>query len=194
MITIIFGDSIAWGAFDLFNGGWVEQYKTSLFPDKENFVYNCSVSGNTSTNVLYRIKQEIIGRIDPDDDLRIIFAFGINDAGKRDQKHLVTLETFKGNLLEIIKIVKKYTDDIHVVGLTPVNESLSTPVAWDDHLFYENDSINTYDENLKAFSSLFGLNYIPMSSVLTHDDLADGTHPNASGHTKMFQHISAKIK
>jgi len=121
MITLIFGDSIAWGAFDSERGGWAEQLKKIGF-NHEDFVFNCSISGNTSTDILRRMSDEIDYRLDPEDDLRIIFAFGINDSAYKGKHYVTSIQMFTNNVENIISIARRFTDEIYFVGLTCVNE------------------------------------------------------------------------
>jgi hypothetical protein len=50
---IVFRDSIAWGACDYEKGGRVDRLKIKLNP-KDKDVYNCSISGNNTADVLKR--------------------------------------------------------------------------------------------------------------------------------------------
>ena len=54
-IINIFGDSIAWGAYDEM-GGWANRLKQYFSEDKENYieVYNLGVSGDNSEKLLKR--------------------------------------------------------------------------------------------------------------------------------------------
>ena len=78
----IFGDSIAYGAWDP-AGGWVERLRQWLFVttrDEYNlgtFLYNLSVVGDTTTDLLKRFLPEIEARQSGD---MIFFAAGLNDA------------------------------------------------------------------------------------------------------------------
>ena len=52
---LVFGDSVAWGAFDNEKGGWVERLKTHFLQNYEEHrigVYNFSVSSNDTRDVL----------------------------------------------------------------------------------------------------------------------------------------------
>src|ERR1051326_6119616 len=143
MITLIFGDSIAWGAFDSERGGWAEQLKKTGF-NHEDFVYNCSISGNTSSDILSRLSDEIDSRLDPEDDLRIIFAFGINDAAYINSHYITSIQIFQNNVEKIISIARKYTEEIYFVGLTSVHEIKSNPVSW-ANLYYTNHDIKEFN-------------------------------------------------
>ena len=78
----IFGDSIAYGAWDP-EGGWVERLRQWLFVttrDEYNlgtFLYNLSIVGDTTADLLKRFTTEIEARQQGD---IIFFAAGINDA------------------------------------------------------------------------------------------------------------------
>ena len=198
MITLIFGDSIAWGAFDLKQGGWAEMLKKAEMP-KDGFVYNCSISGNTSTDILSRMGDEIDYRLDIDDDLKIILAFGINDNGRRNKDGDKTLVTdpflFMENIYKIIAKAKTYTDDIIVVGATKVDQLRSTPVHWDENLYYYNKDIFEGNGFLKQICADPNINvqFIDVFDLLDPSNLIDGVHPTPQGHLKLYNKIMNSI-
>ncbi len=56
----VFGDSTAWGAWDLEKGGWVSRLWMDIGIRKgDNYVeiYNCSVSGGTTNTILERFEK-----------------------------------------------------------------------------------------------------------------------------------------
>lgn len=197
MITLVFGDSIAWGAYDFKQGGWVEKLKRRELK-KGNFVYNLSISGNTSSDILKRFENEIKVHLDKNDRLNIIFAFGINDSCRvRAFTHTPVPDYIK-NIKNIIKIAKKYTKDIYFVGLTKVDEKRSNPVSWlgykGEHLHYIDAYVGIYDDYLKKVIVKYkGGKYIRVFHLLTNKDLYDGVHPNAKGHNKLYNKIIKEI-
>jgi len=85
MIKIfIFGDSIAYGAWDP-EGGWVERLRQSVFAttrgeyNRGTFLYNLSIVGETTAELRRRFPTEFATRQPEPGDL-IVFATGINDA------------------------------------------------------------------------------------------------------------------
>ena len=55
----IFGDSIAWGASDLEFGGWVARLRNYLETEKyDSSIYNCSISGDSTQDLLKRFSNE----------------------------------------------------------------------------------------------------------------------------------------
>ncbi len=193
MVTLIFGDSIAWGAYDYENGGWAELLKRDGFK-RGDFVYNLSVSGNTSDDVCHRVYNEIETRLDKEDDLRIIFAFGANDAGMVNKKHIVPLNVFEKRIIEIIDHAQIYTPQIYFVGLTPIDDTKTCPVSWDENIFYYNQDAMLYNEKLKKVVEQDGrTKFICIFDKLSVTDLEDGCHPNTNGQRKIFKKIAAEL-
>ncbi|MBS3125805.1 hypothetical protein J4211_06190 [Candidatus Woesearchaeota archaeon] len=136
MTTIlIFGDSIAYGAWDA-QGGWVARLRKLV--DKRNadpkddfycLVYNLGVSGDTTADVLQRMNAEINAR--EKDDLILVFSIGGNDAvyipSKKSNK--VAPAEFEKNINKIIKQAKKYTNHSLFTGIIPMDESKTHPVT-----------------------------------------------------------------
>ena len=190
MATIcVFGDSTAWGAWDLEKVGWVNRLWLYLAEkDKDSEVYNLSISGGTTETILARFENE--AKIRQADVL--IFQTGGNDAAyeHRESNHLVLPDKFKANIEDIIKRAKRITDRIVFVGFKNVDEAKTKPVPWRD-IYYTNENIKKYNEMMKKvcaeqkvlFSDVFGL--------LKNDDLDDGVHPNAEGHKKIFEKVKS---
>ena len=74
----IFGDSTAWGAWDMEKGGWVNRLWFHVAKRDEDYVeiYNQSISGGTTETILERFENEANIR---GTDV-IIFQTGGNDA------------------------------------------------------------------------------------------------------------------
>lgn len=192
MKTLVFGDSISWGAYDYKNGGWVELLKRVGLKN-DDFVYNLSIDGNTSGHIIYRIMSEMIIRVNPK-DFRIIFAFGANDAGRYENRLIVPKDDFEQNIIGIIDQVQMHTDKIYFIGLTPVDDSKTNPVEWDSNLAYKNSDMVIYNNKLKRTVEGDGrANFIDIFDLLNNSDLEDGIHPNTKGHKKIFDRIYSAL-
>ena len=79
----VFGDSIAYGAWDP-AGGWVERLRQWVFSttrgdyNRGTFLYNLSIVGETTADLRKRFPTELVARQPEPGDL-IVFATGIND-------------------------------------------------------------------------------------------------------------------
>jgi len=193
MNICIFGDSIAWGAYDPEHGGWATRLRNYL--EKKNrdiIVYNLSVSDDTTTDLLTQIEIEVKSR-EPN---IIIFAIGINDAQFiHSTKSLrVSLDEFKNNLKKLHAIAKKFTDKIVFVGLTSVDESKTKPISWNNDVSYVNENIKHFDGAMKKFCEENDVKFISMDGIINIADLDDGLHPNTEGHKKIFDKIKLEIE
>lgn len=190
---LIFGDSIAWGAFDDEEGGWAERLKTHFIKNYNQNdgtgVYNFSVSSNDTRGVLHFLEQDIkkIKEIE-DEDLVILFSIGSNDAGYENKSdYFVPIEEFSDNLEKIIKIAKKYSKKIFFTGLTRVDETLTTP--WHFKIFWTNKDLQNYDKIIQDLCGKNKLKFIPLLELIKDSDLKDGVHPNSKGHKKIFERV-----
>jgi acyl-CoA thioesterase I len=187
----VFGDSIAWGAWDYELGGWVNRLK--LYFDKQYayqegeyaMIYNLGVSSNTSIDLLNRISNELESR----KPSFVIISIGINDSIYLSSynKNLISPEDFDKNLLKIILEVKKYTSKILILGSTRVDESKTCPIPWETEYQYKNSEIQIYDSIIKRLAYSQKVWYLSMFDLLNEEDLSDGLHPNEQGHKKIFQ-------
>lgn len=189
----VFGYSITWGANDIKLGGWVNRLR--LFIDKasnkKTRLYNLGVSGDTSNDLLKRIKNELKSR----NPKLVIFSIGNNDSAFLVNKNQqwVNLSKFKTNLKKLKIEAEKFTKNIVFTGLTLVDEERTTPILWDNNIYYYNKNIIIYNNEIKKFCEINKLLFIDMVDVLNVHDLEDGLHPNSKGHEKIFRNIKTLL-
>lgn len=184
----IFGDSTAWGAWDLEKGGWANRLWFHVAKrDGDDYVevYNCSVSGGTTDTILERFENE--AKIREADAL--IFQTGGNDASYEHTpgNYLVTPDKFRENIEEIIKRAKKITNNIIFMDLKNCDESKTMPVSWID-IYYSNENIQKYSDMMKEVCNENNVLFLDIKP-LENEDFDDGLHPNAKGHEKIFNQV-----
>ncbi len=184
----IFGDSTAWGAWDMEKGGWVNRlwfYVAKRDGDDYVEVYNCSISGGTTETILERFENE--AKIRSADAL--IFQTGGNDASYENTpgNYLVAPEKFRENIEKIIAWAKKITDNIIFMDLKNCNESKTMPVPWID-IYYTNENIKKYSEIMREVCNKNNVLFLDIEP-LENNDFDDGLHPSASGHEKIFEQV-----
>ena len=197
---LVFGASITLGAWDI-KGGWVGRLKTFLaekslaHPDLDYRVYNLGVSGNTTEDLLARFEFEAKQRIKEKEETIIIFLIGTNDSQFVISKNnLRTLpDKFRENIQQLIYLAKKLTPKILFVGLTPVDESKTTPIPWNTDKIYKNENIQKYNEIIKSVCKKNNIYFIDTFSTWIKSDykklLEDGLHPNLEGHREIFETV-----
>lgn len=189
----IFGDSIAWGAYDR-EGGWIDRLKRYLLksPNDYDEVYNLGISGDSTEELLRRFRIENEAR---ESDL-IIFAIGTNDASyfKPRNENWVPMDKFEKNLLELIAQAKKFTNEIVFVGLLRANDAITAPAPWATDFYYYNKNIEIYNNKLKEICEKNKLLFIEMQDLLSNEDLEDGLHPNSIGHEKIFLRVKDALE
>ncbi len=193
MNICIFGDSIAFGAYDEEAGGWVNRLRNYLEGKIDDInVYNLSIPGDTTEELLKRTEMEAKSR-QPD---MIIFAIGVNDSEiiRSEKTELVPPAEFLENLEKLLVIAKKFTKKIIFVGLTSVDEALTNPVDWNMEAVYTNQNIKKYDVMLERFCENNKLKFIPLNNIIKIEDLFDGVHPNSAGHQKIFEKVKIGVE
>jgi len=191
---LIFGDSIAWGAFDFEYGGWVERLKTKYlgtYKKEEIGVYNLSISSNDTRGILYSLEKElsIFNKIEPEEYI-FLFSIGSNDPLYVDTRNniRVPFDEFKNNLKKIIELSKKYTTKIVFTGLLTIDENKTMP--WSEDEYWENKDLKKYNDAIKEVCDNNKLDFIPFWDLLDKNDLQDGLHPNSRGHEKIFNRVN----
>jgi lysophospholipase L1-like esterase len=152
-------------------------------------VYNLGISGDNSDNILIRLENEINCRIWRDEEIMIIFSVGINDS--QVGKIGISSEKFKKNIDKLINTSSKFSSKIVFIGLTPVDESKTSPIPWDIDEFYKSEYILKYDNIIKSICKENKVYFIDMFDEFKKINykklLEDGLHPNFEGHQKMFE-------
>ena len=193
---LVFGDSIAWGAFDSEKGGWVEKLKSyflSVRPEVRYNIYNLAISSNTTKLVLKFMKNDIerINTIGKDPYI-FIFSIGSNDTicDINKENFWTDKEEFANNLNAIINIAKEYSDKIIFTGLFNMDESKTIPFQGGEtgKECYFNDVLNEYNNIIQNVCIQNNLPFIPIK-----EDFYDGVHPNAKGHEKIFEKVKTEL-
>ena len=201
----VFGDSIGDGSYDTEHGGWasllaMSEYKKRLQAcnyDAGSTIVNMSVCGETTADLLLRIETDLKTRkAEADGDVALL-AMGTNDAAFVDDKNQVAIEDFKGNIVRLINTLRMSCKQVLVLGLSPVYESLSKPWCFNTTVYWENSTLQKYDEALCQIANDEQVTFIPLQDVLdTSSDqhLPDGLHPNAEGHRLIFERVKQTLE
>jgi lysophospholipase L1-like esterase len=189
----VFGDSITWGACDYEKGGWVERLKTDLLEHSDINVYNFGVCGNTTVDLLacFDMESEIMK---PE---VIIFAIGINDSRylKDPLVSEVNIKDFESNIQALINRARKQTSRLAFVGLTPVDETKTTPrIHRENTKYYKNKIIQNYNSVIVSVCKREEIQFIDLSNLLKDSDLEDGLHPTSNGHRIIFDKVKPVVE
>lgn len=184
----IFGDSTAWGAWDMEKGGWVNRLWLFVGNRDENYkeIYNQSISGGTSRTILARFESEAKSRHAD----AIIFQTGGNDSAYKlsSNKNLVSIEEFRTNIDEILVKAKNITENVMFIGGKNCDESKTMPVSWID-ICYTNENTKRYNQVIREVCEKHKVIFIDNFGLLDNEDFEDGLHPNANGHQKLFERV-----
>lgn len=200
---LVFGDSIAWGAYDSELGGWVNRLRLYLdkkFLEDESYdysIYNFGVSGDTSDEIVRRFEFETKCTTFKDEEIIVLFAFGVNDPSFIESltKPKVTEEKFLENLELLLGQAKKYASKIMFVGPAPVYEPETLP--WYDGTSYSNTKTRQYDKIIEKFCEEKNVHYLGLFEKFEKSKLKshthDGLHPNSKGHKLIFQEVKKAL-
>lgn len=199
---LIFGDSIAAGRGVIKSKSWVSKLARYFdLKDKWNtIIYNLSIPGESSSELLERFTTESDLRIQPNlaqDKFVIIIAEGINDSkGVGSPENLKTSpDDLRKNILKIIKLAKQYTKALVFVGLTPVDEDKTAPTG---DSYFLNKNIKKYNNIIRNICKKRNIHFMEIFDDWTRKDYRkflseDGIHPNEQGHQKIFGKIKSSI-
>lgn len=197
---LIFGDSIAYGAWDK-NGGWAERLK--IFSNKKSIesnlefycaVYNLAIDGDTTENLLSRIDFETRQRVRAE-KIIFILSIGSNDSEFSNNTKLLRTppQIFTNNILKLINLAKKFSSNIIFTGLLPTNKTKVDPIPWFPEMSYKNEYIKEYDKIIKNICKKNKIHFIELFEIFEKLDykklLEDGVHPNTEGHKIIFETV-----
>ncbi len=204
MQILLFGDSIAYGAFDRMESGWAARLRKFIdqkLADNDHYFmfYNLGVDGDSTKELLKRMESEIIPRL-KEPQTMIIISLGGRDAVTEiatGKTYTSTLE-FEENLKKIIGIARKYTTKLLFVGVVgPRDESKTHPIEWMPEYASENKYIKKFNGIERRVCKENGVHFIDIFSKFEKLDykslLEDGIHPNSKGHKKVFSMVRSYL-
>ena len=196
MRTLIFGDSITWGAWDD-EGGWVDRlkrYSNQSYSvkglDWDSPVYNLGVSGDRTGDIIKRFDSEVEARFD--EEAAIVFAIGTNDSAfvNAENGFWTPYDVFKSNLTALAGKAKKFTSKVVFVGLLPCADDKLNPAPFATDLSYKKEYIRKYNLAIRDFCISQDIDFIDLFDYFESMDnskvFVDGLHPNAEGYRLMF--------
>lgn len=202
MRVLVFGASITQGFSDSM-GGWVDRFKQSEMKkhtDKKQHltIFNLGISGDTSSNLLDRIENEIVARQWPDEELSVIVCVGTNDSLLEVNNERTAIADYEANMQKIAGIMKRYCKHAIFIELPPCDETRTTPVSWGDYN-YLNDRLQSYNKAIQKVAQTEGLDLVSIFDKFKNrldsgeDLLFDGLHPNDTGHELILETIKPKL-
>lgn len=193
---VIFGDSIAYGAWDEL-GGWTDRIKIYRESQRQGsssyaLTYNMGIPGDTIYGLYQRIKNELEIRTSLDKyQNQVILSYGMNDLiPVNASDRLVSPEDFEDYYQKVLFYLKEKAIKITVLNITPINEeagleSISGRI---------NEIIVKYNQIIKKVCDKNSINLIDIYSIFLANNFKDlldqdGLHPNSSGHQLIFETV-----
>lgn len=198
---LFFGSSSVQGVGDA-EGGWVDRFKRELHskmygPEKGgqlDHAFNLGILGNTSSQVLERIPYELPERQWDGQDFVVVLSIGTSDskAEEAPTNYIFNIQEFMVTMQNIIDFVRSYTSHIVLIGLTPIDDTLTRPTA--NNSYYSQGRVQEFNAALVDLSQSNHLPFVEVyNSMLALDWRAmlyeDGIHLNSLGHEWLYQRI-----
>lgn len=191
---VIFGDSIAYGVGDPLLGGWVDLLKRYTWEKNPDLnVYNFCIDGNTSRDLLQRLTIQSAQTLY--DKEAVFIAIGVNDSiTYKSGRNLMHQEEFTENLEKLVIQAKAFTNNVYLIGLAQVDESLVSPFPGSrTGKSWSNERIKLFEDIIEKVAQKQHKIFIPMFDLLTNKEMYDGLHVNSIGQKKMFDRIIKNV-
>ncbi len=192
---LVFGNSITFGSGVAPGNGWADKLKFYFEPKgTHNVLYNLGIPGNSSTELLARIQNELGTRIQyifPDNKFIVLIAIGTNDSrGLGNPENIQTKpEKYKDNVERIVNLVKSHTKHVVLINIPPVDESI---MPFED-TYFNNTIIEKFNEILVGIAKHENVLYCDIYTKFFRKNhkklLVDGLHPNDEGHKLIYATI-----
>jgi lysophospholipase L1-like esterase len=210
---LIFGASIVHGLGGP-NGGWADKLKATLHKEmfgdsgrgEVNEVYELGIPGQTMQDVLGRFESDIKPRIRDNnpENVYVIFSAGTNDSKAVDviDNHVLSADDFAAGVHSFVHLVKEYSAHLLAVGLTPVDESKTSPktnpINGKDS-YFSNVRIKAFEETLQRTCDAEGVTCVPLFGQVPpdwqqHFVWQDGVHPNDAGHIWIHDMVQPELR
>ncbi len=167
MKLVCLGDSLTEGYDIDLSKAWCNRLAGSA----EISVVNAGISGDTTGGMLARFMHDVVAQ----KPSHVFIMGGTNDVylGVRNKDILA-------NIYAMVHQAK-FHNIAFIVGIPT-------------RAYVDQSQIDVYREELIHFCKDHDYRYIDMGTTLEHSDfLADGVHPNLSGHDKMYETIRVKL-
>ena len=180
------GDSLTVGVGDPCYLGWVGRLCAAMpTAGLELTMYNLGVRSETSRHIKSRLSRELLPRLLPRDEARVVLSFGVNDTKIDGGKRKVPLSESVDNLFEIVTLVGK---------LAPVVMVGPPPVLDDAHRTRVEELSDVFQRTCQDMD----LPYLEMCRALCRDSVyldslvaaGDGYHPEAAGYAAMARRVA----
>jgi len=201
---IIFGHSVSQGFWDE-KGGWVQRLRSFLdkralkTQDEEKvfYTFNASISGDTTEDILERLEEEYRRRGGEEYEELLLIQIGTNDAIIEDEENRVSKKDFSDNMGKIIKLGKKLSDHLIIVGDFPINPEMEE-IPYAPQKILRNRDVREYDEEKKKICREKDVDFIDLFELMdgrkNMEYLEEGVHPNDQGHEIIFQKVLQHLK
>jgi len=194
---VALGDSGVFGWGDPLEGGWCERLRRHWMELPGGPVlYNLGVRGDGLERLAARLSAEVgcRGELRRQLPQGILLGIGLNDTarvGRPDGRPQLDAEGFLFGLQQLLHKAKKIAA-VHVIGLTPVEES-AMPYA--GVLWYSLADIRHYEALLEEACLEANVPFLPLLEGLLADSdwplwlSNDGLHLNSEGHRRVFERV-----
>jgi acyl-CoA thioesterase I len=205
MRVLIFGASTTQGMWDS-QGGWaqrlIKEYVVRQLQNRKAdvpLIFNLGISADSTEEVLQRFVPETKARL-REGQMAFVFGIGTNDSRIDGKTPFSTPEQYAANLEKLITQAQQFAgkDKLLFVGLSPCDETRTTPVFWRD-VSYTNERLKLFDQTMQAVCNKHGVAYVPVFEAFQkrqaeQDILNDGLHPDDEGHELIYKLISPAVK
>jgi acyl-CoA thioesterase I len=178
------GDSFVSGAYDDECMGWVGRISASARHRKHDVSpYNLGVRGETSIQIARRWRAEAEVRQSPQQEGRLVFEFGVNDAREVNGRRQVEAAQSLSTAREILAAASAWKPTL-MIGPPPGGDTA------------RNDRVKELSHGIARLCAEIGVpcfdSFTPLlssSTFIPSTKAVDGTHPNASGYAEWAQLI-----
>jgi len=195
--VVVFGDSIAYGAWDS-EGGWVDRLKRELCKDyveggNKNQVLNFSIGGATSERILEILEPSLMTMDGEKWDLIVVLSFGSNDSRLVESKPEFSIGDYEGKIRKIVSTARKYAGRMMFVS----GHRLGAEEVLFGNRLYTETARKEYEAVAKRVFDELGVEYVDVVELFAGREeellFRDKVHINDEGHKVVLEEVRKRL-
>jgi lysophospholipase L1-like esterase len=156
----------------------------------QHYIYNVSISGDTTRDVLQRLETEATRRGIEQYPSVVAIAIGANDAFRNDSGLRRSLDSTESDLRDLLDEAREQAETMVLMGCTPVDPEDNSVSNTGYRI--GNKDLERIDDLKQAMSEgQNGVDFVDLCARLDTESFSrdDGIHPETDGHCRTYEAV-----
>ena len=156
----------------------------------QHYIYNVSISGDTTRDVLQRFEPEARRRGIEQYPSVVAITTGVNDAFRDDSGLRRSLDSTESDLRDLVHKAREHAETVALMGCPPVDPD-NNSVPNTDYRIRDRDLEGIDDLKQAVSEDVEGVVFVDLRARIDTDSFSwdDGIHPDADGHRRIYEAV-----